>query len=884
MEKMIKDIKKLDYFELASKPLEEIWKMFNVTEKGHTTDEADQVREKYGDNEIDYGTEKPLWRTVVEAYFTPFTLVLFGLAFVSFLTDYVFVPVEEQEALGPIIIVVLVLLSGTMTLIQTIRSNRSVEQLESMVEVTSAVKRDGTYSEIRTEDIVIGDLVRLKAGDMIPADIRLIQTKDLFISQTSLTGESYPVEKRARAEVTEVTNETNYETLAFTGSEVVSGSAEGVVVRTGNDTLFGGIADEFVNEPPKTSFDVGIENTSLLLIRFMVIMAVVVILINGLTKGDWLQALLFGISIAVGLTPEMLPMIVTTNLVKGANDMAKEGTIVRNLHGIQNFGAIDVLVTDKTGTLTQDNIVLQYHLDIDGEDSDRVLRHAYLNSYYQTGLGNLMDEAIVKASEKQLDTKQYNYTKVDEIPFDFERRRLSVVVEDQTGKTQMITKGAIEEMLSVSDYVDYGGQIHELTDEERQHVLNQVDQLNEQGLRVLGVAQKTNPSPVDEFSVKDEDEMVLIGYLAFLDPPKESTKAAIQALNDHAVDVKVMTGDNELVTVAVAEQVGIPTDHIISGDQLVNKTDEELSEIVEEHNLFVKLNPTQKSKLVGILRDNGRVVGFLGDGINDSPALRASDVGISVDNAVDIAKESADIILLEKDLMILEKGILAGRKVFGNTMKYIKATTSSNFGNVFSVLVASIFLPFLPMLPIQLLFLGLIYEISSMSIPWDHMDVEYLYTPKKWEAASIQKFMVWFGPTSSIFDVTTFLIMFFFVAPQLAGGNYHALGAEQQEVFISIFQSGWFIVSLWTQTLVLYALRTPKIPFVESHPSFIMTTITGAGILIGSIAPYTALGTALGLAPLPGSFWWILAFTVIAYLVLVQIVKKVYVNRHGELL
>lgn len=881
---MIKDITKLDYFELASKSLKEIWEMFDVTEKGYTIDEANQVREKYGDNEIDYGTKKPLWRTVVDAYFTPFTLVLFGLAFVSFLTDYVFVPVEEQEALGSIIIVALVLLSGTMTLIQTIRSNRSVEQLESMVEVTSAVKREGTYSEIRTEDIVIGDLVRLKAGDMIPADIRLIQTKDLFISQTSLTGESYPVEKRARAEVTEVTNETNYETLAFTGSEVVSGSAEGIVVRTGNDTLFGGIADEFANEPPKTSFDVGIENTSLLLIRFMVIMAVVVILINGLTKDDWLQALLFGISIAVGLTPEMLPMIVTTNLVKGANDMAKEGTIVRNLHGIQNFGAIDVLVTDKTGTLTQDNIVLQYHLDIDGEESDRVLRHAYLNSYYQTGLGNLMDEAIVKASEEQLDTKQYNYTKVDEIPFDFERRRLSVVVEDQTGKTQMITKGAIEEMLSVSDYVDYGGKIHELTDEERQHVLNQVDRLNERGLRVLGVAQKTNPSPVDEFSVKDEDEMVLIGYLAFLDPPKESTKAAIQALNDHAVDVKVMTGDNELVTIAVAEQVGIPTNHIISGDQISNKTDEELSEIVEEYNLFVKLNPTQKSKLVGILRDNGRVVGFLGDGINDSPALRASDVGISVDNAVDIAKESADIILLEKDLMILEKGILAGRKVFGNTMKYIKATTSSNFGNVFSVLVASIFLPFLPMSPIQLLFLGLIYEISSMSIPWDHMDAEYLYKPKKWEAASIQKFMVWFGPTSSIFDVTTFLMMFFFVAPQLAGGNYHALGAEQQEVFISIFQTGWFIVSLWTQTLVLYALRTPKMPFVESHPSFIMTTITGVGVLIGSIAPYTELGTALGLAPLPGSFWWILVFTVIAYLILVQIVKRVYVKRYGELL
>ena len=771
-----------------------------------------------------------------------------------------------------------------MTLIQTIRSNRSVEQLESMVEVTSAVKRDGKYTEIRTEDIVIGDLVRLKAGDMIPADIRLIQTKDLFISQTSLTGESYPVEKRAQTEITEVTNETGYETLAFTGSEVISGSAEGIVIKTGNDTLFGGIADELANEPPKTSFDVGIEKTSLLLIRFMVIMAVVVILINGLTKGDWLQALLFGISIAVGLTPEMLPMIVTTNLVKGANDMKEEGTIVRNLHGIQNFGAIDVLVTDKTGTLTQDNIVLQYHLDIDGEDSDRVLRHAYLNSYYQTGLGNLMDEAIIKASEEQLDLAQYNYTKVDEIPFDFERRRLSVVVADQTGKTQMITKGAIEEMVSVSDYVDYGGQIHELTDEERQHVLTQVSRLNEQGLRVLGVAHKTNPSPVDEFSVKDEAGMVLIGYLAFLDPPKESTKEAIQALNDHAVDVKIMTGDNELVTISVANQVGIPTDNVISGDQLINKTDEELSEIVEEYNLFVKLNPTQKSKLVGILRENGHVVGFLGDGINDSPALRAADVGISVDNAVDIAKESADIILLEKDLMILEKGILAGRKIFGNTMKYIKATTSSNFGNVFSVLIASIFLPFLPMLPIQLLFLGLIYEISSMSIPWDNMDKEYLYTPKKWEAAGIQKFMIWFGPTSSIFDVTTFLIMFLFVAPNLAGGSYQSLGAEQQEVFVSIFQSGWFIVSLWTQTLVLYTLRTPKIPFVESYPSFIMTTITTLGIIIGSVAPYTELGTALGLAPLPGSFWWILAVTVIAYLILVQIIKKVYIKRHGELL
>lgn len=880
----MKNLFHIDYFDLASRSLKEIKDWFNVKEEGHSEESAARVREVYGDNEIDYGTDKPLWKIVVDSYFTPFTLVLFALAVVSFLTDFIFVPVEEQEILGPVIIIVLVLLSGTMTLIQTLRSNRSIEELESMVEVTSAIKRNGEYSEIRTEDIVVGDWVRLSAGDMIPADIRLIETKDLFISQTSLTGESYPVEKRAGMKITEVTNETAYETLAFTGTEVVSGSAKGIVIKTGNNTLFGDIADELADEETETSFDIGIKNTSLLLIRFMVVMALIVILINGLTKGDWLQALIFGVSIAVGLTPEMLPMIVTTNLVKGANDMAKEGTIVRNLHGIQNFGAINLLVTDKTGTLTQDNIILQSHLNINGLESKRVLRHAYLNSKYQTGLGNLMDKAIISAGEEGLDIDSYNYTKVDEIPFDFERRRLSVVVEDKTGKTQLITKGAIEEMLDVSNYVDYDGSTHELTDERREFVRKQVADLNKKGLRVLGVAQKTNPPPVDEFSVKDESNMVLIGFLAFLDPPKESTKEAIEALKDHSVDVKVMTGDNELVTISVAQQVGLPTDRVISGDQLTNKTDDELKVIVEDHDLFVKLNPTQKSKLIGIFKDNGHVVGFLGDGINDSPALRASDVGISVDNAVDIAKESADIILLEKDLMILEQGILSGRKVFGNTMKYIKATTSSNFGNVFSVLLASLFLPFLPMLPIQLLFLGLIYEISSMSIPWDNMDEEYLYKPKKWEASSIRKFMVWFGPTSSIFDVTTFLISFFLIAPSIAGGSYQSLRPEQQVVFIAVFQSSWFIVSLWTQTLVLHTLRTPKIPFVESNASFIMTTITSFGIIIGSIAPYTKLGDLLGLAPLPMSAWWMLIITVIAYLALVQMVKNFYVKRYGELL
>src|SRR5699024_4439943 len=637
-------------------------------------------------------------------------------------------------------------------------------------------------------------------------------------------------------------------------------------------------------EPVKTSFDKGIESTSQLLIRFMMVLAPTVILINGLTKGDWLQALLFGISVAVGLTPEMLPMIVTSNLVKGASTMAKKGTVIRNLNSIQNFGAIDVLCTDKTGTLTQDKIVLQYHLDIDGNENKRVLHHAFLNSYYQTGLKNLMDVAVIEATEKELDIEAFNYKKIDEIPFDFNRRRMSVVVEDLTGKTQMITKGAIEEMLSISQYVEINGEVQPLTEEAKVNVLNTVDDLNSNGLRVLGLSQKTNPAGIGELSVKDESDMVLIGFLAFLDPPKESTKEALNALRDHNVNVKILTGDNALVTQAICSQVGINAEHYLTGDIVSQMSENQLAEAVETYNVFVKLNPTQKAEIVRLLRKNDHVVGFLGDGINDSPAMRAADVGISVDNAVDIAKDSADVILLEKDLMILEKGIILGRKVFGNIMKYINATTSSNFGNMFSVLIASIFLPFLPMLPMQLLFLNLLYDISCMSMPWDNVDEEYLKAPKKWESSSIQRFMIWFGPTSSIFDILSFAVLFLIILPQFLGGNYSSLNSEIQELFIALFHSGWFVVSLWTQTLVLYTLRTKKLPFIESRPSTVMTFFTLLGIVIGTIVPYTQLGTALDLTALPGTFWLLLLGIVIAYLILVTIVKYYYVKRYGELL
>ena len=878
-----KDTQKI-YAAFAGKTREELLQFFHSTDHGMEEEQVEQAREQYGENSISYGKKTPFIVEVLKAYITPFTLVLIALGVISFITEYVLAAPGDKDLFGVAIIFTMVIVSGTMTLIQSVRSNQAAEKLKSLVKVTAAVKRNGKYTEISMEEIVCGDLVRLSAGDMIPADMRLLSAKDLFISQAALTGESYPVEKQAHAYEDATLSETSYDNLAFMGSNVISGSAEGIIISVGNQTLFGHVAQTLSEKPIKSSFEIGIHKTSMLLIKFMALMAPTVIVINGFTKGDWLEAFLFGLSVAVGLTPEMLPMIVTTNLVKGASVMANKGTVIKNLNAIQNFGAIDVLCTDKTGTLTQDKIILEYHMDCEGKEDDRVLRHAYLNSYYQTGLKNLLDVAIIEEAKETLATDSINYRKVDEIPFDFERRRMSVVVEDVAGKTQMITKGAIEEMLSISSYIDLGGVVSPLTKELRESVLAKVRDLNEDGLRVIGVAQKTNPSVVGEFSVKDESEMVLIGYLAFLDPPKETTKQALKALKDHGVAVKVLTGDNELVTRSVCRQVGLEINELITGEKISEMNDRELAQVAEDHEVFVKLNPQQKARLTTALRQNGHTVGFLGDGINDAPAMKVADIGISVDTAVDIAKESADVILLEKDLTILEKGLLSGRETFGNIMKYIKTTASSNFGNMFSVLIASTFLPFLPMLPLQILFLNLIYDVSCISLPWDQMDKEYLTEPKKWKASSIGKFMVYFGPTSSIFDITTYLLMYFVICPAVVGGNFHSLDAKQQVVFIALFHAGWFVESLWTQTLVLHALRTPKIPFLQSNATFAMFIITTLGIVVGSILPFTGFGAELGLLPLPGTYWIWLIVTVLAYLALVTMVKKVYIKKFGELL
>lgn len=872
------------YAAFAGKTKQELLNFFHSTDQGMKDEQIEESREKYGENSISYGKKTPFIVEALKAYITPFTLVLIALGVISFITEYVLAAPGDKDLFGVIIIFTMVIVSGTMTLVQSVRSNQAAEKLKSLVKVTAAVKHNGDYTEIPMEEIVCGDLVRLSAGDMIPADMRLLSAKDLFISQAALTGESYPVEKQAIVYDDETLSETSYENLAFMGSNVISGSAEGIIVSVGNETLFGHVAQTLSEKPIKSSFEIGIHKTSMLLIKFMALMAPTVIVINGLTKGDWLEAFLFGLSVAVGLTPEMLPMIVTTNLVKGASVMAKKGTVIKNLNAIQNFGAIDVLCTDKTGTLTQDKIILEYHMDCSGKEDDRVLRHAYLNSYYQTGLKNLLDVAIIDEAKQTLATDKINYRKVDEIPFDFERRRMSVVVEDTAGKTQMITKGAIEEMLSISNYIDIDGIVSPLTNEKRESVLAKVRDLNEDGLRVIGVAQKTNPSVVGEFSVKDESDMVLIGYLAFLDPPKETTKQALKALKDHGVAVKVLTGDNELVTRSVCRQVGLEINELITGEKISEMDDRELAQVAENHEVFVKLNPQQKARLTTALRQNGHTVGFLGDGINDAPAMKVADIGISVDTAVDIAKESADVILLEKDLTILERGLLSGRETFGNIMKYIKATASSNFGNMFSVLVASTFLPFLPMLPLQILFLNLIYDVSCISLPWDKMDKEYLHEPKKWEASSIGKFMVYFGPTSSIFDITTYLLMYFIICPAVVGGDFHTLDAQQKIVFIALFHAGWFVESLWSQTLVLHALRTPKIPFIQSNATFAMFTITTLGIVVGSILPFTGFGAELGLMPLPGTYWTWLVVTILAYLTLVTMVKKFYIKKFGELL
>ncbi|MEE8810053.1 magnesium-translocating P-type ATPase [Lactimicrobium sp.] len=870
----------------------EVLKELNTSFQGLGEDSVEEMRDLYGANRISLSKKKSLVKRLFESFVNPFTAILFILAVVSLVTDVLLAEPGSKNPATVIIILTMVMISGLLRFVQELRSGNAAERLSEMVKTTTAVERqENGREEIPLEEVVVGDIVYLAAGDMVPADVRILQAKDLFISQAALTGESEPVEKTANVvKQGEYDSVTEYHNLAFMGSTVISGSATCVVVATGDNTFFGAIAKGLTAKPVQTSFEKGVNSVSWILIRFMLVMVPVVLFINGFSKGDWLEAFLFAISVAVGLTPEMLPMIVTTCLAKGAVAMSKKKTIIKNLNAIQNLGSMDVLCTDKTGTLTLDKVILEYYLDVHGNADTRVLRHAFLNSYYQTGLKNLMDISIIERTEQEsagevgLQGLSTSYTKVDEIPFDFERRRMSVVVADKSGKTQMITKGAVEEMLSISSYVEYRGKVEPLTDLIKSEILSTVDRLNDEGMRVIAVAQKTNPSPVGAFSVADEADMVLMGYLAFLDPPKETTAAAIRTLNEHGVAIKILTGDNDRVTRCICRQVGLQVDNLLLGADIERMSASDLRKAVEVTNVFAKLSPQQKADIVSILRENGHVVGYMGDGINDAAAMKASDVGISVDTAVDIAKESAHVILLEKDLMVLENGIIEGRKTYANMIKYIKMTASSNFGNMFSVLAASTFLPFLPMAPIQLILLNLIYDISCTAIPWDNVDREFLKVPRRWNSSSISKFMVWIGPTSSVFDITTYLLMYFIICPMMTGGQlfHHITNVANQNYYISLFQSGWFVESMWSQTLVIHMLRTPKIPFIQSRASFPVIGLTITGIAVLTAIPFTPFGTAIGLTALPATYFAWLALTVACYMVLATLLKKLYIRRYRE--
>ena len=820
-----------------------------------------------GANEVSH-EKPPHWSLqLLRAFKNPFIVVLLVLAGVQLFAD-------DSDLTGPIIIAAMVVISVVLTFTQEYRSSRAAEKLKAMVRNTATVTRqasDGHSEQIEVPvgELVVGDIVHLGAGDMVPADLRLLSAKDLFISQAILTGESLPVEKAAPVHVhgeTTAGNPLDLPTVCYMGTNVISGTASAVVVATGAHSYLGSLAHSMTGQRVQTSFDRGVNSVSWLLIRFMAVMVPVVLGIQWYKQGFW-EAFLFALSVAVGLTPEMLPLIVTANLAKGAIAMSKRKVVVKRLNAIQNFGAMDVLCTDKTGTLTLDKIVLERHLDLDGEESDEALEYGYLNSRFQTGLKNLMDKAVL--AHRDLEPTAARYRVVDEIPFDFQRRRMSVVVANGGDEHLLICKGAVEEMLSICAHAQVGGTMEPLTDERRREIRAMTHRLNEDGLRVLVVAVRREPAAERAWSVADENGLTAVGCLAFLDPPKDSAATAIAALHAHGVEVKVITGDNEAVTRKICREVGLDVTHSVQGRDIESLGEAALDELVKRTTVFAKMSPLQKASVVRSLQRQGHTVGFLGDGINDAPALHDADVGISVDTATDIAKESADIILLEKNLMVLEEGVLEGRITFGNIIKYIKMTASSNFGNVLSMLIASVFLPFVPLLPLQILVLNLLYDISQLSIPFDRMDEEYLRVPRKWDASDIGRFMLLVGPSSSVFDITTFALLWF-----VFGAN---TPAHQ-----SLFQSGWFIESLLTQTLVVHMIRTRRIPFLQSSAAAPVLGLTTAIIAIGMLIPYTGLGHKLGMLEMPPVYYAWLAATVIAYCALTQLVKLVYIRRYGR--
>ncbi|WP_416261083.1 magnesium-translocating P-type ATPase [Gibbsiella quercinecans] len=844
----------------------QLYERFHSHPEGITETDAARARQQHGENIVDDQQKEAWWQHLWHCYRNPFNLLLTALSMISYATE---------DLTAALVIALMVVISTLLNFIQEARSNRAADALKAMVSNTATVIRSDALTgksehvELPISQLVPGDIIKLAAGDMIPADLRLLTAKDLFISQAALTGESLPVEKSA-APRSLADDPLECQNLCFMGTNVVSGTALALVIGTGGNTYFGQLAQRVTSQDEQpNAFQSGIAKVSWLLIRFMLVMTPIVLLINGYTKGDWWEAALFALSVAVGLTPEMLPMIVTSTLARGAVKLSRQKVIVKRLDAIQNFGAMDILCTDKTGTLTQDKIVLERHTDVFGESSERVLHYAWLNSFYQTGLKNLLDVAVLSCADVNGQPQALQqYRKVDEIPFDFERRRMSVVVAKDAQYHELVCKGALEEMLAICSHVRHNDEVIPLSDTLLARIRRITDDLNQQGLRVVAVANKILPAQSEEYGVADESDLILEGYIAFLDPPKESTAPALAALKQNGVTVKILTGDNELVAAKVCQDVGLQADRVLLGREIERMDDAELTQALADTTVFAKLTPLHKERLVQLLRKQDHVVGFMGDGINDAPALRAADIGISVDSAVDIAKEAADIILLEKSLMVLEQGVIEGRRTFANMLKYIKMTASSNFGNVFSVLIASAFLPFLPMLPLHLLIQNLMYDISQIAIPFDNVDDDQITRPQRWNSADLGRFMVFFGPISSIFDVLTFALMWWV---------FQANTAEMQ----TLFQSGWFVEGLLSQTLIVHMIRTRKIPFLQSRPSWPLLVTTLLVIATGVGLTFSPLAGFLQLQALPlGYFPWLIAILA-GYMVLTQCVKGWFARRYG---
>lgn len=826
---------------------EEALQRFSVTLRGLKEHEVKKRLVEYGHNEPSKKKQKTIFRQIVEKFLNPLVLVLLIIGIVSLFLE---------QIVSSCLVALMAIMSVFLSFIQEYKAGQEAKKLHELVHTTASVLRDGIQKEVKLSELVPGDLVDLSAGDMVPADVRLLSSKDFFINQSSLTGESFPIEKHASMKATSSLRKIDQPNMAFMGSSVVSGTALALVVQTGDSTSFGSIYKKISSLNVETNFDKGIRQLTMLMVRAMIFLVAFIFCVISFRNQDFIEAFLFSLGVAVGLTPEMLPMIVTVTLSKGALALSKKKVIVKRLNSIQNFGAMDVLCTDKTGTLTLDKIVLEKHCDVQGKESEEVLRYAYINSAYQTGLKNVLDKAILKHEKLGLQECE----KIDEIPFDFSRKIMSVVVKMGTTHT-LISKGSPEEIFRRISSYELNGQILPLQSSLLQEVEEEYRLLSKEGFRVLAIAYKEVTSEKRVFTKEDEQSLILKGYVAFLDPPKPSVKETIHALKKGGVHLKVLTGDNELVTQKICKEVGLPFTSIVLGETVENASDLLLQEIVEKNDIFARLLPLQKERVVRALHNNGHIVGFLGDGINDAPSLKTSDVGISVNNAVDIAKESADIILLKKSLMVLEDGVREGRVTFGNIVKYIKMGSSSNFGNMFSMTGASMLLPFLPMLPIQILLNNFLYDLSQIAIPTDSVDEDYIKKPRSWNIGEIKKFMLIFGPLSSLFDYITFgVLLFFFRASP------------------SFFHTGWFLESLCTQTLIIHVIRTNKIPFIESRPSHFLLMTSLFIVLTGLLIPFTRLGPFVGFLPMPATYFVALSFITLAYLVTVQVLKRFFIK------